>query len=346
MGSKIHGWQKRSFQPLGTQAEFPDYDDALKAALGWFKHIATDEAHSTLRYTVAQCLEDYVTDLKIRRNEDTAQRTKQMLDKHVVPVLGQIEVAKLTSRRLKAWLNSLVARSDDAETIRRSKDSANRTLTMLKAALNLAFKDGIVRDDTAWRRVRSFKAVGRARDVFLTREQCTALLNACDENFRDLARSALLTGGRYGELAPRIVVDFDRRNGVLRIVNGKTGTRDVVLNDAGIAHFTRLASGKPPGAYLHTRDDSKPWGRAMQSRRIRDAVKAANLNIETAADRIPHATVFYSLRHTHASIALVSGVNIQVLAENMGTSIRMIEHHYGKFLRTDRRAMLNQMMLE
>ena len=36
------------------------------------------------------------------------------------------------------------------------------------------------------------------------------------------------------------------------------------------------------------------------------------------------------------SIALKNGINIQLLAENMGTSVAMIEKHYGKFSRTTR----------
>jgi hypothetical protein len=37
---------------------------------------------------------------------------------------------------------------------------------------------------------------------------------------------------------------------------------------------------------------------------------------------------------------LKSGVPTQLLAENTGTSIRMIERHYGKFIKDDRRRML------
>jgi len=74
-------------------------------------------------------------------------------------------------------------------------------------------------------------------------------------------------------------------------------------------------------------------------------VAAANKTIKKQAEKISESTVFYSLRHTHVSLALLGGVNIQVLAGNLGTSIRMIEMHYGKFLRSDRRAMFNAVVL-
>ena len=59
------------------------------------------------------------------------------------------------------------------------------------------------------------------------------------------------------------------------------------------------------------------------------------------AAKLPHDTTFYALRHTHISRALLAGVNAQVVAENTGTSVRMIEKYYGKFMKADRRAMFN-----
>ena len=37
----------------------------------------------------------------------------------------------------------------------------------------------------------------------------------------------------------------------------------------------------------------------------------------------------YSIRHTYATLRLESGVNIHLLAQQMGTSVAIIERHYG-----------------
>ena len=139
------------------------------------------------------------------------------------------------------------------------------------------------------------------------------------------------------ELIATRVKDLDPTNMTLRLT-GKTGTRDAFLSDAGLRHLKKLAKGKLPNAYLHVRDDGEPWAKSHQIRRMRATVEAAN----KAGAKIPGDCNFYSLRHTHISRALVAGVNIQVIAENTGTSVRMIEKHYGKFTATDRRAMLNR----
>ena len=164
-------------------------------------------------------------------------------------------------------------------------------------------------------------------------------------SFRPLVRSALLTGARYGELVRRRVADFDRTQGVLRIPDGKTGARDVVLSDAAAAHFTELSKGKKVNELLHLTSAKGEWGSSDQVRRMHAAVVSANKKTRARANKLPADTVFYSLRHTHVSMALLGGVNAQVLAENLGTSIRMIELHYGKFLAADRRAMFNALVL-
>jgi len=44
---------------------------------------------------------------------------------------------------------------------------------------------------------------------------------------------------------------------------------------------------------------------------------------------------FYATRHTYISVALSVGVNIKWLAEQCGTSVAMIEKHYGRYIRDD-----------
>ena len=116
-------------------------------------------------------------------------------------------------------------------------------------------------------------------------------------------------------------------------MRGKTGSRTVYLSEEALTLFARLADGKASDAILLPNEAGVAWGENHHQRRFARVVKAAKLD---------PATVFYSLRHTHISLALKAGVNIQVLAENCGTSVRMIERHYGKFLSQDRRAMFDR----
>src|SRR5262249_17953895 len=49
---------------------------------------------------------------------------------------------------------------------------------------------------------------------------------------------------------------------------------------------------------------------------------------------------FYNVRHTFISVALTIGCNPKWIAEQTGTSIAMIQEHYGKYIRDDGDALL------
>jgi hypothetical protein len=87
----------------------------------------------------------------------------------------------------------LTKTSDDEEVVRRSKDSANRVLSMVKAFLNDAWQDktnNISKND-AWGNVKPFRNVSRAREVRYSPAQAQLLIANCGErHFADLVRGA------------------------------------------------------------------------------------------------------------------------------------------------------------
>src|SRR5262249_61110297 len=102
--------------------------------------------------------------------------------------------------------------------------SANRVLTMLKAALNHAYDEGHVINRDPWgRKLKPFRNVEMARVRYLTVAQAKRLLNACDADFRSLVRAALETGCRYSELARMEVHDFNPDASTIAIGKSKSG---------------------------------------------------------------------------------------------------------------------------
>jgi integrase len=309
------------------------YSQAQEKAHAWFLQMEPGEWPSpTPVITVAEAVQRYISYLKAEAK--TAKDAEQRLNKHVIPTLGGRPVAALTLTDLENWRNGLVRHNeDDPDAERRSKDTANRLLNYLKAALNrlmLDPKNGIT-DDRAWRFLKPFEAVGQARQVHLDGAQVTRLLNVTSGAFRQLVIGALLTGSRAGELKAMHVADFHRGTSTLHVAGGKTGKRDVVLTSEGVTFFDGITTGRRPDELLFVRDDGAPWGSHDHHRPMTAAMTAANL---------PEDTVFYSLRHTYASQCLMAGMNVQLLAENMGTSVTMIEKHYGKFTKLARQQQI------
>lgn len=318
-----------TFGELSDIDETDHFNIAMELANSWVMSMGIVSENA---YTVEHTISDYIEHLKINNSDRAAYTTRLRLKYSVSVSLRDIKLSKLTLKIMTDWLNSMVSLSHDPEIIRKSKLSANRVKAMLCASLNLAYRKNIIGNNKAWRNLKSFQGVIKAREVYLTDDQINALYKNTSGNFHELIKSAMLTGARYSELTHAKVCDLDYSNYTL-FLDGKTGVRFCYLSDRAIKHFKKLSTDKLPNALIHTNDSGNQWKSGDQSERMAVAVKRAKL---------PRATVFYTLRHTHISKALLAGVNIQVIAENCGTSIRMIEKHYGKFLKEDRRAMFNQ----
>jgi len=65
------------------------------------------------------------------------------------------------------------------EGVRRRRSTANRVLTILKAALNHAHREGRCVSDDAWRTVRAFREADAARLRYLSDDEARRLTNAC-----------------------------------------------------------------------------------------------------------------------------------------------------------------------
>ena len=207
----------------------------------------------------------------------------------------------------------------------RTKDSANRNLASLKAALNLALHDRLVTTDAGWKTVKKFKDVGRRRQSFLPAEQRNALVNACAPDIRQLVRAMLFTGARPGELANMSVRHFDREQGTLEL-QGKTGHRLVSLSTSAIAFFETQRRDKIGNAPILATEFGQRWNKDSWKKPFKAAVAAAKL---------PSSVVMYSLRHTAISEMIAHGIDSFEVARMAGASTEMIDKHYGH-LRHDR----------
>jgi integrase len=290
-------------------------------------------------YTVKACVDEYLAFLE--GNRKSAKDARWRAEALILPTLGSIPCVDLTAAKLRRWLEDTATAlprlrtkkgaetqqyrqldAGDDEARRKRRATANRTLTILKAGLNRAWREGKVPTDDAWRRVEPYEEADAARVRYLTIDECRRLINTAQGDFRDLIRAALATGCRFGELAALQVRDFNPDAGTLHVRTSKSGKgRHVVLHDEGIELFTRLAAGRLSAELMLRKPDGDRWGKSNQTRPMAEACH--NAKIEPAAN-------FHALRHTYASHSVMAGAPLLVVAKNLGHSdTRMVEKHYG-----------------
>ncbi len=143
--------------------------------------------------TVKEALETYLEWLAAHGKAGASARNRAEND--ILPQLGKIEVGRLTTKAIRQWLFDLSVRPRRVrgkagkpatlleppateEDKRRRRSSANRSLTILKAALNRAFHEKQVSSDAAWRSVKPFREAESVRLRYLTKDEARRLFNA------------------------------------------------------------------------------------------------------------------------------------------------------------------------
>jgi len=335
---------------IGTADDLQDADgvalrsfkQAQEAAREWGRveqRRALGHAPDDGPYTVAKVLEAYFADRE-RRGSKGLAKDRAAANVRVLPALGELDVAKLTTKRIRDWHTGLATApkltrpariekvrkstaidTKDVDAVRARRATANRTLTVLKASLNHAYHDSRVASDEAWRKVKPFREADAPIVHFLSHDECRRLVNACDGAFRDLVRAALLTGCRYGELTRMRSTDFNGEAGTITVQISKAGKpRHVALTDEGRGLFENLTVGRSSRDAVFVREDGKVWGPSHQQRPLEAASQRA---------RIEPAATFHILRHTYASSLAMRGVPMGVIAAQLGhADTRMTERHY------------------
>jgi integrase len=317
-----------------------DYWQAQDKARQWGERqrlIAAGEVRKG-SYTVRDAVTDYIAEIKAEKKPEAVKGAEYVFDAWILPDLGSIQVEKLTTDRLNRWRNKLATQPkrirtkraaveqatretpDDEDARRARKATANRILTMLKAALNRAFHADRIASDTAWRKVKPFKKVDEAVVRYLKADEARRLVNACPKDFRKLVQAALLTGCRYAELARLSCGEFNADSGMLAIRLSKGKVRHVVLTDEAKAAFAGWTTGRASADLVFLREDGEAWGTSHQKRPLEEA--------STRAEITP-AVTFHILRHTHGSHLAMNGVPMGVIAVQLGhADTRMTEKHY------------------
>lgn len=298
--------------------------------------LVKQQAVTRNRYTVADAMKDYLA--WAATNTKAHESARRAVDAHILPKLGEKRVTELTTAELRQWHQALAAAAprlrgkkgvpklrkidrSDPEAVRARKATANRILTILKAALTQAYDDERVPSDAAWRRVKPFKNADAAKIRYLTADEGRRLANAATKDFRPLVRAALLTGTRWGELTALKAGDFNADADTIHIRESKSGKpRYVPLNDEGIEFFTSHTVGLAANDLMFSKEDGRAWGKSHQHRPMRDACKGA---------KIEPPCSFHDLRNTYGALLAMAGTPVQVISALLGHSdTRVTEKHY------------------
>jgi integrase len=316
------------------------FDVAKAAAEDWFRHLGAGGSLDT--FSVRQCCEDYVEHIRDERGDvaagDIAARFRRWV--YADKALADVALPKLTARHVQDWRKRLRKApvvidpfSEAPRTRERAASSINRDMTALRAALNYGHRHSFVTTDAAWRvALLSIENAGGRRDIYLDLEQRRALIEAAPEDLRQFLRGLSMMPLRPGALAALTAGHFDKRQRQLTIGEDKSGKDRRIKLPPNIADvFEEQTRDKLPSAPLFGRRGAlglQHWDKDSWKKPLKVAAAQAGL---------PEKTVVYNLRHSTITDLVTGGLDLLTIAQLSGTSVAMIERHYGH-LRADHAA--------
>lgn len=303
----------------------PNYNAAVKK----FAELVTGKPKGQ---TLAEVIASYLSWIVHHRQADTVKSSKDRL-KRVSDELGQKVVSELTAFVVEAW-------ADEKRHSRGWGDGTVRlTLACLNACLNWAVRSGVIPSNPI-NRVEMPSAVSRGLECVLTDQQAELVINTAKDATREFVQCLRDTGCRPAELRRAEASNYDpalnalvyqatgRRNDK-RHKTARTGkARVVFLSGAATEIVRRLVEKHPTGPLFRTAH-AKMTG---ADKGKRGAWTSAS--VVEAFGRLRRKTGIrglsaMSFRHTYAVRWLNSGKAVHSLAAVLGTSVLMIQRHYG-----------------
>ncbi|KZY55747.1 integrase [Erythrobacter sp. HI0063] len=260
--------------------------------------------------------------------------------------IASVKLDKLRRHHLRAWRKrleetpALISRNKAGETRTKARaaSTVNRDMVPLRAALSQVLSPGAPNTDAAWQEaLRPIRGADRRRTLYLDRDERKRLLYACESEAEPFVRALCLLPLRPGVMANLVVGDFDKRTRSLTIGKDKNGHPRQISVPPSISDFIQEHSkNKLPAAPIFARSDGKAWDRNTWKHPIKQAVAKANL---------PSGVAAYTLRHSVVTDLVRAGLPVLTVAQLAGTSVVMIERHYGHLVRDDAEKALASLAL-
>ena len=360
---KLDGEKKAVRQSLKTS----DLSKAKKLALEKYDQARLRQLSGKPQHGISfdVLCEEY---LSSKPNGSSKKYHQETIDRHLSPYFASrlADFSEITNADVLDYIKWRRAKGGrgDGEL---KPQTLNRENVVLRQLIKFAVTKGYVAKDDA-PDVEHFKASNNRRKNF-TRNEIDTLIhtakarvdeteNAATKEQRQLLHDWIVvlvnTGLRTGEAAALrwsdVFLDLDEP--YLHIRKGKTKPRDVVPLDPAVDCLkdirTRLKAFLAENKKQLAKDQLvfSICNREQKSLvPVKEFKTSFNNLLEACSlfDTDPELRRSpYSLRHSYATMRIEDGTNIYVLKDQMGTSVKMIEQHYGHVITREQRDELTK----
>lgn len=296
--------------------------------------------------TVSNYLKNWLVHVEKTRRHTTYALYESLIRNYAIPHIGRYRLTQLKRKHIRSLLDSLVGRAGA-----RTRQLVHR---VLRQAFADAIEDELITVNPCFRKDKP--RYESADHQPLSLDEARRMLSAARRSdYYVLFFLALVTGMRQGEIfALRWdAVDFDTSSLFVRASLGRDRDGMPVLTPPKASRRRRIDMGNALRELLreHRLKSDSVWvfsdrhGEPLKKDRFVRGIFHALLR-RAGVRQIR----FHDLRHTSATLALASGVNVKVVSERLGhSSAQMTLDVYTRSLPTlqrDAAALMERLMVE
>jgi len=278
-------------------------------------------------YTVGHALWDHAEWIRLGGSWAHFLGVRTRCNCYLLPAFGDLPADDMNQAQLRKFVEDFFsgptspelqhpmqrgkASTLDEETLAKRKRTLNMLIGQLRSALKMAWEDGKISNEHAWRGLRFVPYVKRRRLQYLTLPEAQRLLEACDPDLEQLVRGALYTGCRASELLKMRVKDVARDGFGVYVCPVKSyRPRFVFLSDEGMEFFLDLVEGAGDYDFVFKTRTGRMWS-YRYGPRFKRAIREAGLDPEFS---------FHGLRHTYATWLVQAGTPLSAISDQLGHS--------------------------
>lgn len=292
-----------------------------------------------------QWLSDFI---KPSVKPQTHKRYSLIVRKHLIPKIGQYEIADLSPFVLQRYVSELLSGGNLKNGKGLAPNTINVVITIIQNSLRIAFSLGLISAYTA-DKMRRPKTIENKVECFSLKEQ-KRLEQAILFSKRDKLYGIILclyTGLRIGEVIALQWSDIDFKRGILTVSRTAYDEKGGIVFDEPKTASSRRAIPLPKQLLpmlkgLQKRSDSLF---VVSASGMPVSVRSYQRSFELLLKKlnIPHKG-FHSLRHTFATRALECGMDVKTLSEILGHKNPTVTlKRYAHSLMEHKTAMMNRL---
>lgn len=228
-------------------------------------------------------------------------RSKLGFIRQLSETFGNLPLRRFNTMFVEQYQTEKMQRGNKPATI-------NRHIATLKHMFTKAVDWEMVEPEVL-KRIRKVKLLpeNNRRLRYLSKEECQALINVCDNHLKPIVITALNTGMRKGEILNLKWDNVDLRHGFILLDNTKNGERrEIPINDTLRSTLQAITRRLDVPYVFYDPVTGKPY---------QDVKRSFNTALKKAGIKDFH---FHDLRHTFASHLVMAGVDITTVKELLG----------------------------